>query len=172
MLINPLLQEWKTPFATPPFDLIEITHFKPAIEDTIKSASEEIKIIAEDPESPDFGNTIAALDRSGYRLGDVTAILFNLNSAETNSELQAVTQEVSPLLTRFSNDITLNEKLFARVKSVYDSRDSAVLDREQMMLLEKNYRNFILGGAGLDDSKKSKFREISEELSQLTVKFE
>ena len=172
MFNNPLLQEWKTPFATPPFDLIEITHFKPAIEETIKSASEEIKIIAENPESPDFRNTIAALDRSGCRLGNVTAVLFNLNSAETNSELQAITQEVSPLLTRFSNDITLNEKLFVRVKSVYDSSDSAGLDREQMMLLEKSYRNFVLGGAGLDENKKSKFREISEELSQLTVKFE
>ncbi|MCU0472572.1 MAG: M3 family metallopeptidase [Bacteroidales bacterium] len=172
MLSNPLLQKWKTPFATPPFDLIEISHFKPAIEETIKSASKEIKIITENPEPPSFKNTIAALDLAGYRLGDITSILFNLNSAETSRELQAVAQEVSPLLTRFSNDITLNEKLFERVKSVYGSRNSAGLDTEMLMLLEKHYRNFILGGAGLDENKKSKFREISEELSMLTVKFE
>lgn len=172
MANNVLLEDWKTPFETPPFDLIEIAHFKPAIEETIKTASEEVNAIAGNQEPPDFENTIAALDRVGFRLGDITSILFNLNSAETNKELQAVAQEVSPLLTRFSNDITLNEKLFARVKSVYDSRDSARLGIAEIMLLEKNYRNFILGGAGLTDSKKSKFREISEELSLLMVKFE
>jgi peptidyl-dipeptidase Dcp len=172
MMTNPLLLEWNTPYGTPPFQLIEIAHFKPAVEETIKSASEEIKAIAENPASPDFENTIAALDRVGDRLGDVTSILFNLNSAETSKELQAVAQDVSPLLTRFSNDITMNEGLFRRVKSIYDSRDSAGLNTEEMMLLEKNYRNFILGGAGLDAEKKSRFREISEELSRLSIKFE
>lgn len=172
MINNPLLQEWETPFNTPPFNKIETTHFKFAIEEAIRSATKEINVITENHEAPDFENTIAALDCSGYRLGDVTALLFNINSAETNNEMQAVTQEVSPLLTRFSNDITLNEKLFVRVKSVYDSRETAGLDTEQLMLLEKNYRNFILGGAGLDESRKSKFREISEELSLLSIKFE
>jgi peptidyl-dipeptidase Dcp len=169
---NPLLLEWKTPFQTPPFQLIKIEHFKPAVEENIKSASKEIDSIAENPEPPDFENTIAALDLVGDRLGDLTAILFNLNSAETNKDLQAVAQEISPLLTRFSNDITLNEKLFARVKSVFDSKDSAGYDTAQMMLLEKNYRNFLLGGAGLNEDKKLRFREISEELSRLSVRFE
>jgi peptidyl-dipeptidase Dcp len=171
-MINPLLQEWETPFSTPPFNLIEIGHFKPAVEETIKSASEEIKVITENPEAPDFRNTIAALDKAGSKLDDVTSILFNLNSAETNKDLQAVAQEVSPLLTRFSNDITLNDKLFKRVKTVYDIRNTADLNSEEKMLLEKNYRHFILGGAGLSEEKKSKFREISEELSQLSIKFE
>ena len=171
-MINPLLQEWKTPFGTPPFQIIDIVHFKPAIEETIKNAAKEINIIAENNEPPDFENTIASLDRVGERLGDVTAILFNLNSAETNKDLQAVVQEISPLLTRFSNDITLNAKLFARVKSVFDSKDSAGYNTGQIMLLEKNYRNFILGGAGLIEQKKLRFREISEELSRLSVRFE
>jgi peptidyl-dipeptidase Dcp len=171
-MINPLLQEWKTPFGTPPFNLFANEHFKPAIEETIRSASAEIITISENPSSPDFENTIAALDRVGDRLGDVTSILFNLNSAETSKELQSIAQDVSPLLTRFSNDITMNEELFKRVKAVFDSKDSAGLNTEELMLLEKNYRNFVLGGAGLGSDKKARFREISEELSTLSVKFE
>ncbi|MCU0462632.1 MAG: M3 family metallopeptidase, partial [Bacteroidales bacterium] len=169
---NPLLQEWKTPYGTPPFHLFENSHFKPAIEETIRSASEEIRTITNNPDTPDFRNTIAALDMAGGKLGDVTSILFNLNSAETSKELQMIAQEVSPLLTRYSNDITMNEDLFRRVKVIYDSRDTSVLNTEEMMLLEKNYRNFILGGAGLDQEKKARFREISEELSKLSIKFE
>ena len=169
---NPLLLEWDTPFRTPPFNLFENAHFRPAIEETIKSASAEIKAIAENQAPPDFDNTIAALDGAGAKLGDVTSVLFNLNSAETNKELQTIAQNVSPLLTRFSNDITMNEELFRKVKEIYDSRDKLSLSTEELMLLEKNYRNFILGGAGLDDERKGRFREISEELSKLSVKFE
>jgi len=169
---NPLLLAWDTPFGTPPFNLFKNTHFRPAIEETIKSASAEIKVIAENQAPPDFENTIAALDRAGAKLGDVTSVLFNLNSAETSKELQAIAQDVSPLLTRFSNDITMNEELFRKVKEIYNSRDSRDLNTEELMLLDKNYRNFLLGGAGLDDDKKAKFREISEELSRLSVKFE
>ena len=170
--MNPLLRDWDTPYQTPPFQLIETAHFKPAVEEAIKSAAEEIKAVAENREPADFENTIAALDRSGNRLGDVTALLFNLNSAETNSVLQEVASDVSPLLARFSNDITLNRKLFERVKKIYDSRDKSGLTTEQKMLVEKNYRNFLLGGAGLGEEKKKRFREISEELSRLSVKFE
>ncbi len=170
--MNPLLQDWNTPFKTPPFHLIETAHFKPAVEETIKSASEEIKAVAESPDPPDFENTIAALDKAGNKLGDVTVVLFNLNSAETNKDLQEVARDVSPLLARFSNDITLNKKLFSRVKSVFDSRESSGLTTEQIMLVEKNYRNFILGGAGLNEEKETRFRQISEELSRLSVKFE
>ncbi len=170
--MNPLLQDWNTPFNTPPFNIIETAHFIPAVEETIKSGTEEIKVIAENPEPPDFENTIAALDRTGSKLGDVTAILFNLNSAETNKDLQEIARDVSPLLARFSNDITLNEKLFARVKRVFDSMGSSDLSTEQKMLVEKNHRNFILGGAGLNEKDKKRFREISEELSRLSLKFE
>jgi len=171
-MANPLLQDWVTPFGTPPFELIRTAHYKPAVEEAIKSASEEIRLITENSGPPDFENTIAALDSAGNKLGEVTAILLNLNSAETCKDLQKVARNVSPLLTRFSNDITLNEKLFARVKSVFDSRESAGLTTEQMMLVEKHYRNFVLGGAGLNEDIKLRFRQISEELSRLAIRFE
>jgi len=171
-MANPLLQDWITPFGTPPFELIRTAHYKPAVEEAIKSASEEIRLITENFGPPDFENIIAALDSAGNKLGEVTAILFNLNSAETSKDLQKVARNVSPLLARFSNDITLNEKLFARVKSVFDSRESAGLTTEQMMLVEKHYRNFVLGGAGLNEEKKLRFRQISEELSRLAIRFE
>ncbi len=169
---NPLLQDWITPFETPPFNLIKTTHYKPAIEETIKSASEEINTITRNPDIPDFENTIAELDKTGNKLGKITAIIFNLNSANTSKNLQKVTRDVSPLLARFSNDITLNEKLFARVKSVFDSRETAKLTIEQRMLVEKYHRDFLLGGAGLNKDKKLRFRQISEELSRLAVTFE
>jgi peptidyl-dipeptidase Dcp len=117
--MNPLLEEWNTPFGTPPFHLIETGHFKPAVEEAIKIASEEILMITNNTELPDFENTIATLDRSGEMLGKITTLLFNLNVAETDKSLQGVAQEISPLLTRFSNDITLNRKLFERIKYVF-----------------------------------------------------
>ena len=169
---NPLLRPWDTPFETPPFDKILIPHYKPAIDETIRSAAEEINTIAEDPAPATFENTIVALEYAGKNLSRVSSILFNLNSAETTKELQAVVQEVSPFLTRFSNDITLNEKLFERIKKIFEKKDTSGLESEQIMLLEKKYRSFILGGAGLDEQKKKRFREISEELAQLSLKFE
>ena len=172
MMNNPLLQNWKTPFATPPFDLIETSHFKPAIEESIMTASEEIKKIAESTEVPDFENTIASLDEVGETLGKITSLLFNLNSADTNKSLQEVTLEVSPLLTRFSNDITLNEKLYEKIKTVYDSRETYGLNKEQKILTERKYRSFILGGAALKPEERARFRAISEELSALSLKFE
>ncbi|HZY25217.1 MAG TPA: M3 family metallopeptidase [Bacteroidales bacterium] len=172
MINNPLLQNWKTPFGTPPFDLIETSHFKPAIEESIKTASEEIKMITESAEVPDFENTIASLDEVGETLGKITSLLFNLNSADTNKSLQEVTLEVSPLLTRFSNDITLNEKLFEKIKTVYDSRETYGLNKERKILTERKYRSFILGGAALKPEERARFRAISEELSALSLKFE
>jgi peptidyl-dipeptidase Dcp len=170
--MNPLLQKWNTPYETPPFDKIETKHFKPAIEEAIKSAAEEIKIITDNYNPADFENTITALDRIGETLGRITSIVFNLNSAETNKALQEVAQEVSPLLTRFSNDITLNEKLFERIKTVYDSSIPAGLNTEQKILTERKYRSFILGGAALEKEKRERFRAISEELATLSLKFE
>ena len=172
MMRNPLLQEWNTPFATPPFNVIEISHYKPAIEEAIKTASVEIKHITDNQEAPDFENTIAALDRAGETLGKITSVLFNINSAETSKPLQEVTQEVSPVLTRFSNDITLNEKLFERIKAVYESIATSGLNQEQKILTERKFRNFMLGGAGLKEEERARFREISEGLSTLSLKFE
>lgn len=171
-MINPLLDKWSTPYETPPFHLIEPGHFKPAVEEAIKSASEEITLLAENKKSPSFENTVAALERSGEKLTRITAVLFNLNNAETSKELQQVAQEVSPLLARFSNDITLNKKLFSRIKTLWESKDTLNLSTEQLMLLEKKYRDFMLGGAILEENDKKRFREISEELSKLALKFE
>jgi peptidyl-dipeptidase Dcp len=169
---NPLLQPWNTPFESPPFNLIKPDHFKPAAEEAVRLAAEEIKTITESIEQPTFDNTVAALDRAGELLGRISSVLFNLNSAETSKELQAATREVSPLLTRFSNDITLNERLFSRIKTVYEASDKAGLTTEQKLLTDKKFRSFILGGAGLQESRKTRFREISEELATLSLKFE
>jgi len=171
-MINPLLQEWKTPFSAPPFTDIEPTHFKPAVEEAIKSALEEIAKITDNPELPAFDNTVAALDSAGETLGRITSILFNLNSAETTKELQNVAQEVSPLLTRFSNDITLNGKLFERIVRIFKEKENVGLSTEQKILVERKYRNFLLGGAGLKDEDRRRFREISEELATLSLKFD
>lgn len=169
---NPLLQSWITPFETPPFDLIETTHFKPAIEEAIKSATLEINSITDNNDIPTFENTIVKLEIAGETLGKITSVLFNLNSAETNKDLQAVAQEVSPLLTRFSNDITLNENLFERIKKIFETKETQGYSTEQKILIEKKFRNFMLGGAGLKEEERKRFREISEELSTLSLKFE
>lgn len=169
---NPLLQKWETPYETPPFDKIKADHFRPAAEESINSAREEIKHILENTEPPSFENTVAALELTGEKIGRVSSVLFSLNSAETSKDIQAAAQEISPLLTRFSNDITLNEKLFSRIKNVYDARGSLGLSKEEMMLLERKFRSFRLGGAGLEEGKKARYREISEELSGLCLKFE
>jgi len=146
---NPLLQPWNTPFETPPFHLIEQVHFMPAVKEALKKASDEIKFITDNQDLPTFENTIATLDSSGETLGKITSILFNLNTAETNMELQAVAQEVSPLIARFSNDITLNVKLFNRIKRVFESKETSGLNTEQIILVERKFRSFMLGGAGL-----------------------
>jgi peptidyl-dipeptidase Dcp len=171
-MINPLLQEWETPFAVPPFPDIKALHFKPAIEEAIKSAKEEITIISDSTDLPTFDNTIAALEEAGETLGRITSVLFNLNSAETNKELQNVAQEVSPLLTRFSNDVTMNERLFERIVNIFENKETSGLSKEQKILVERKYRNFLLGGAGLKDEVKKRFREISEELATLSLKFD
>jgi peptidyl-dipeptidase Dcp len=171
-MINPFLLEWDTPFGTPPFDKIKLSHYKPAIKEAIRLASEEINAITDSGEQPDFHNTIAALEKSGEIIGKITPVLFNLNSAETSGKLQAIARDVSPLLTRFSNDITLNKKLFQRVRKIHETRENSRLNAEQKMLVEKKFRNFILGGAGLKGKEKERFRKISEELATLSLKFD
>lgn len=169
---NPLLKTWETPFGTPPFHLIKTIHFRPAIDEALISAADEIEAITNNPEPPGFENTVAALDRIGLRLGMISSVLFNLNSAETTKDLQAAAQEAAPLLTRFSNDITLNEKLFERIKYVNKIKENSQFTPEQLMLLEKKYRSFLLGGAELKGDDRKRFRIISEELSGLSLKFE
>lgn len=169
---NPLLQEWSTPFAIPPFEKIRPEHFKPAVEEAISLARKEIDHIVSDQAEPDFRNTVEALEHAGSLLNRITPVLFNLNSSDTTPELQEAAREVSPVLTAFSNDISLNPALFARVKSIYEKRDSLGLNKEEMILLDRKYKNFIRGGAGLADAEQERFRAITVELSTLSLKFE
>ncbi len=169
--MNPLLQTFNTPHTTAPFSQIENKHFKPAFKAAIKKAKAEIDDITDNSEAPTFKNTIEKLDFSGYTLDRLSSIFFNLNSAETNDEIQKIAQEVSPLLSEFSNDIRLNEKLFNRVKSVYDQRENLELSVEQTTLLDKKYKSFARNGANLNDTDKTKLREIDMKLSKLSLQF-
>nr|WP_299166906.1 M3 family metallopeptidase [uncultured Allomuricauda sp.] len=164
---NPLLIS----FDKAPFEQLKNEHFKPAILKAIDNAREEIDAIVENSELPTFKNTLEALDFSGRQLDRVSSIFFNLNSAETNEEIQKIAQEVSPLLSEFSNDITLNEALFKRIKSVYEQRETLNLTAEQQTLLEKRYKSFSRNGANLTDTAKKRLREIDTELSKLKLKF-
>ena len=165
--MNPLL----TPFDTAPFSKIENSHFKPAFLQAMEEARAEIDQITANEEVPSFENTIEALEFSGQQLDRISSVFFNLNSAETNEEIQKIAQEVSPLLSEFSNDITLNEALFKRIKNVYDQKDSLNLSVEQQTLLDKKYKSFSRNGANLDEDKKKRLREIDAQLSKLKLKF-
>ncbi|WP_438973621.1 M3 family metallopeptidase [Polaribacter sp.] len=165
--MNPLLQDYNTA----PFTKIASEDYKPAIKKGIEIAKAEIDAIVNTKEAPTFKNTTEALDYTGEKLNRITSIFFNLNSAETNDAIQRIAQEVSPWLSEFRNDITLNEALFARVKSVFDDRKNLNLNAEQQMLLEKQYKGFARNGANLNHEKKSQLREIDTKLSKLSLKF-
>ena len=165
--MNPLLQDYNTA----PFTKIASEDYKPAIKKGIEIAKAEIDAIVNTKEAPTFKNTTEALDYTGEKLNRITSIFFNLNSAETNDDIQRIAQEVSPWLSEFRNDITLNEALFARVKSVFDDRKNLNLNAEQKMLLEKQYKGFARNGANLNNEKKSQLREIDTKLSKLSLKF-
>ena len=169
---NPLLQEWNTPFNIPPFDLIRAEHFKPAVENAIETARREIDEIVLTDTEPDFENTIEALENAGEALNRITPILFNLNSSDTTPDLQSAAREISPLLTNFANDISLNPGLFSKVRSVYEKRETLNLDPEQYILLDRKYKGFVRGGAALSDDDKEKFRAVTVELSTLSLQFE
>ncbi len=164
---NPLLQ----PFETAPFSKIENEHFKPAILKAIELAKEEIGHITAQQAAPTFENTIEALEFSGKKLGRITSIFFNLNSAETNEEIQKIAQEVSPLLSEYKNDIILNKELFERIQKVYEQKDTLDLTPEQETLLNKKHKAFIRNGANLSEEKKQQLREIDKKLSSLSLKF-
>ncbi|RAJ14475.1 peptidyl-dipeptidase Dcp [Olleya aquimaris] len=171
VIMNPLFKNFTTEFNTAPFQSIKNEDFKPAILELIKQTKIEIDTIVCNSEPPTFKNTIEALEFSGQQLDRVTSIFFNLNSAETNDDLQKIAQEVSPILTEFGNDITLNEGLFKRVKHVYDNKNMFNLNTEQNTLLEKKYKSFTRNGAYLPDNKKQQLREIDKQLATLKLKF-
>ncbi|MFT6796676.1 MAG: oligopeptidase A [Maribacter sp.] len=165
--MNPLL----TPFDTAPFSKIKNEHFKPAFLRAMEDAREEIDAITSNTAAPSFENTIETIEFSGQQLDRISSVFFNLNSAETDEEIQKIAQEVSPLLSEFGNDITLNEELFKRIKSVYEQKETLDLSVEQNTLLEKRYKSFSRNGANLSEDKKKRLREIDAEASKLKLKF-
>ena len=169
--INPLLEAWSGPHATPAFDRFRNEDYMPAFQQTLKEARAEVEAIVTNPDEPTFANTIEALEFSGRRLDDLCNLFFNLNEACTDDEMQRIALEVSPLLTAFSNDVSLNPALFDRVRKVYEKRADLTLTTEQNRLLEKSYKGFVRGGAALADADKERFRELTTELGQLSLQF-
>ncbi len=165
--MNPLLQK----FDTAPFSAIKNEHFKPAFIQAMADARLEIDAITSATDVPSFENTIEALEFSGQQLDRISSVFFNLNSAETNEEIQKIAQEISPLLSEFGNDITLNEALFKRIKSVYEQKDDLKLSVEQHTLLDKRYKSFSRNGANLSEDKKTRLREIDAESAKLKLQF-
>lgn len=170
-MANPLLEKFETPFESAPFSKIKNEDYKPAFIQAIEEAKAEIDAITVNPEAPTFANTIEAMELSGEKLGRISSIFFNLNSAETNDEIQEIAQEVSPLLSEFGNDVRLNQDLFERIKVVYNQKDSLNLTDEQAYLLEKKYKGFSRNGANLNEEDKNKLREIDKQLSMLSLQF-
>ena len=171
MTQNPFLHTYHTPHQTTPFNLIQLSDYEPAIREGMRIEDEEIKAITDNSEPPTFSNTVLALERAGQLLDRVTTVLFNLMSAETCDEMEAIAEKMMPELSEHSNNISLNEKLFERIKCVYTQRESLNLTPEERRLLEKTYDGFIRNGANLSDADKETFRKLSMELSTLTLRF-
>jgi len=166
-----LTEHFDTKYDTAPFSKIKNADFLPAFEHAIALAKAEIDAIVDNSDSPTFENTIEKLAFSGDTLDRISNIFFNLNSAETNDEIQKIAQDVSPLLSEFGNDVRLNAELFAKVKNVYEQRDQLHLNPEQATLLDKKYKSFSRNGANLTDDKKTLLREIDKDLSKLSLQF-
>lgn len=168
---NPFFSEYTTPFGVPPFDQIQIADYKPALLKGLEEQKAEVEAIINNTEAPTFENTIVALDQSGRLLSKVSYAFYGRSSVNTNDEIQQLEQEFSPLMSKHSDDINLNPKLFARVKAVYDQRESLKLDKEQARLLELTYKGFVRGGANLDADKQARLRELNEKIAMLELTF-
>ncbi len=168
---NPLLMEWNTPFQAPPFEKIKIEHYMPAFEKGMVAHKEEINKIISSTESPNFENTIGAFNRSGELLNRISAVFFNLSSANTSKEMQALEEKIAPMLTKHGDDISMDAKLFARIKTVYENKASLNLNAEQAFILEETYKSFVRGGANLSAENQTKLRKINEELSVQANKY-
>ncbi|MFV0248919.1 MAG: M3 family metallopeptidase [Tenacibaculum sp.] len=165
--MNPLLRD----FDAVPFSEIKLENYKPAIKKAIEIAKNEVNALVENNQSPSFENTVAALDNTGKKLDRISVIFFNLNAAETNDEIQKIAQEITPWLTEFKNDIILNQKLFKRIKTVYQQKDKLNLSPEQNMLLYKQYEDFVRNGANLNESEKTKLRNLDATIAKLSLQF-
>ena len=170
---NPLVQEWDTPYQTPPFSKIELKHYEPAIDYAIELNRADIDAIVNNPEAPTFENTIVAMERAGELLNRVTGVFFVLNNCDTNDQMQEIANNVTPKLTELGNDVSLNPELFKRVKAVYEQyeRGELELDQEDKMLMEETYKGFARSGALLEGEQQELYRQYTTELAQLTLKF-
>ena len=168
---NPFFKPYNTPFDIPPFEQIKTTDYLPAFERAIAENRAEIDAIINNPEAPTFVNTIEAMEKSGDALDRVSSVFYALTGADTNDEMQAISKQVSPMLSKLSDDIALNDKLFARVKAVYQQKDKLSLRADQKTLLEDSYKSFVRGGANLNDADKDTLRALNKELSSLSIKF-
>ena len=168
---NPLLRPYGTPFNVHPFDRIEPVHFEPAFEEAMARQKAEHLAIIENPEAPTFENTIAALDRSGELLGEVSTVFYGLTGANTNPELQAINKRISPRLSAHRDELRLDKRTFEKVKAVYDARADLDLDAEQAFLLENMYRSYVRNGALLGPDEQARLKEINRSLSELSVAF-
>jgi len=168
---NPLLAEWKTPFETPPFNEIKNEHFLPAFKEAMIAETAEVHAIIDNPEEASFTNTIAALEKSGKLLSRISRVFGSLKRANTNEKLQGISKTLAPIRTKHNDDINLNEKLFAKIKHIYENKVNLNLNEEQTTLLDNYYKRFVRSGADLDADDKAKLRKINEELSNLYVKF-
>lgn len=168
---NPFFSKYDTPFEVPPFDKIQNHHYLPAFREGMKQQEAEIEAIVNNAEAPDFANTIEAMEKSGQLLNKVSYVFFNLQQANTNDSLNAIAEEITPEITAHGDAVYLNDKLFERIKTVYNNRDNAGLNTEQQMVLKKYYNNFVRGGANLSADDKEKLKKINNELAMLSLKF-
>lgn len=168
---NPLLTESQLPYGAPQFDKIRAEHYLPAFRQAISEAKADVDAIVNNPDAPDFPNTIEALEFAGRTLNRVSGIFYNILEADTNDELQRIAEEVSPLMTEYEMYVSLNDKLFERVKSVYAGKDSLGLEPDQRRLLENTYRSFARNGANLSEEDKAVYSKYVEELSLLSLQF-
>ena len=168
---NPFFEEWTTPFGTPPFPEIQEAHYMPAFKEGMARQKQEIEAIIASSEPPTFANTVEALERTGELLTKVNNVFYALTDSHTNEELQKIEAEIAPILAKHRDDIILNDKLFQRVKAVWEGKEAFTLTPEQARLLERTYKEFVRNGAALDETQKAELRKINEELAVLTVKF-
>ncbi|WP_445719089.1 M3 family metallopeptidase [Flavobacterium sp.] len=169
--MNPFFETYTTPYQVPPFDLIKIEHFKPAILEGIKKQEAEINAIVSNKEKATFDNTVLSMENSGKLLSKVSTVFYNLNSANTNEEIQAIAKELAPKLSAHNDNIYLNDALFKRVKTVWDNQKNFNLNKEQAKILENLYKNFIRSGANLSEENKKRLREINSEMAVATLKY-
>ena len=168
---NPFFSEWGTPYEIPDFAKIKTEHYMPAFEEGMKRQMEEIDAIVNNSEAPTFANTVEAYEYSGELLNTVSGVFFNLSECENSPEMEAIAEEVTPLLSAHGDNIALNAKLFERIKTVYDQRESLGLNPEQMRLLEETYKGFVRSGANVPQEQQARFRELNEQIASLTLRF-